>query len=274
MRRLGQHFLQDESTLAKIAGFLKVKPGEVVIEIGAGHGELTKKLLRPEVTVLAIEKDKHLVQTLTKKFHAVFLANPEEISPLPRLAILQGDALQVLPSIVQKLKTQKRGIRYTVVGNIPYYITGRLLRVLSGIEPKPKRIVLLLQEEVAERMTAHPPRMNLLSAVTQSWAEPQIVARVKKDAFSPQPKVNSAVISITPKSDAIVDKEYYQFIHKLFQQPRKTIANNLSAAGYEKNRIIGTMKKMGINPNDRPQNLSLQIMQNIFEMLYTKNEYE
>jgi len=266
MPKLGQHFLINKKKIRKIIEALEFKNGDTIIEIGPGHGELTSLLARnfkfsiSNFQIIAIEKDKNLFEDLEKKFS--FDKN---------IKIIHGDALKILPKITQssELKTQN----YKLVGNIPYYITGRLLRILSELDNKPSLIILTIQKEVAERLIAQPPKMNLLAASVQFWAKPGIIGYISKKDFRPVPKVDSAIIRLSPtrtNTDLTQTnaENYYKLIKILFKQPRKTILNNILEA--EKRgfmRIIEADKrefltkklhKIGINPQDRPQNLSVK----------------
>ncbi len=251
-QRLGQHFLKDKSALEKIVNALDIKDGDFIIEIGAGHGELTNELRikNKELRIIAIEKDQKFAGLLKEKFAGD--KNTE---------IIQGDALKVLPQITKPYVLNPR--RYKIVGNLPYYITGYLFRTLANLEPKPETMVFTIQKEVGERIIAK-NGMNLLAASIQFWARPEIIDFISKTAFRPQPKVNSAIIKLTTNNkgwtmdDKQYEVNYYKFIKILFKQPRKTILNNLSA-GFEKSKskIEETLKKNEINPDDRPQNLTI-----------------
>ena len=259
-RSLGQHFLTNRFYLNKIVDSLNVKGSDFVVEIGPGHGELTEVLafrlqvLGKNWKLITIEKDIKLVKFLKEKF-----------SPDKNIEVVYGDALKILPSIT---KTQNLTPKtYKLIGNLPYYITGYLLRILGELEPKPKTIVFTIQKEVAQRIIAQPPKMNLLAASVQFWAKPEIIGYIPKTAFSPQPKVDSAIIKLVPIPYALSPKPYYRLIKILFKQPRKTILNNLiniKRADLPKIDINiwrlnlqELLKKTGINPNDRPQNLSI-----------------
>jgi 16S rRNA (adenine1518-N6/adenine1519-N6)-dimethyltransferase len=244
-RKLGQHFLRDDEALEKIAAGLEIKKTDVVVEIGPGHGELTRHLVeyRPK-KLIAIEKDKCLAEAL-----------PRNLSSLPtstEFKIINADALKALPSL--------RLRRYKLIGNIPFYITGRLLRELSELKNKPEIIVLTIQKEVAERITAQPPRMNLLAAITQFWADPEIIGFIPRGKFSPPPEVDSAIIRLFPKKTKNPD-QYYRFVKILFKQPRKTILNNLLAISKNREeRTMEKLKKTGLVPSSRPQNLNTKMI--------------
>lgn len=253
--KLGQNFLINKEVLKKIADAADLKNGETVIEIGPGHGELTAYLLESGARVIAIEKDRELIHQLKEKFKN------------KNFELIEGDALKILPAL--NLGSCK------LAGNIPYYITGKLLRVIGDLENKPKLIVLTIQKEVAERIAAKPPKMNLLAASVQFWAEPKIIGLVGKKEFRPIPKVDSAIIKLIPKSEPINTespeylrgkKQYYDFIKILFKQPRKTIFNNLREK-YEIEKTKNALKNLNIDPQSRPQNLFIQTIIKLSENL-------
>lgn len=255
-QRLGQNFLINGVKLRKIVETLDLKSDDTIIEIGPGHGELTEELRiqNLEFRVIAVEKDKKLAENLKEKF-----AHDENIK------IIEADILKILPQIPKSYVLNSKS--YKIVGNIPYYITGHLLRIVSELKNKPSLIVLTVQKEVAERICAEPPKMNLLAASVQFWAEPKIIDYISKKDFRPQPKVDSAIIklkSITvsmrphEKCYEIGAEEYYKLIKILFKQPRKTIVNNLEGTGKSKNEIMEILEKLRINPGDRPQNLTIE----------------
>lgn len=215
-RLLGQHFLKSDSALQKIAGSV-AGCARVIVEIGPGHGELTRYLVGAGSRVVVIERDRRLASALS------------QAPSFSSVEVVVGDAIKELPALIEQF--QKEGIDYTVVGNIPYYITGRLLRVIGDQSHKPRRTVLLMQKEVAQRICALPPRMNLLAAIVQAWSVPRILFSVPRGAFVPPPTVDSAVVELETICDRIADDDqhkYFLFVRTLFKQPRKTIANNLA----------------------------------------------
>ncbi|MEX2033072.1 MAG: rRNA adenine dimethyltransferase family protein, partial [Candidatus Colwellbacteria bacterium] len=183
--------------------------------------------------------------------------------------IIEGDVLKILPRVIPDYLLPSTD--YKLIGNIPYYITGHLLRKVGELEKKPKLIVFTIQKEVAERIVAEPPKMNLLAASVQFWGKPKIVGYVSKKSFRPQPKVDSAIIKITPyhlpRHGGVSDmkdgrklaaEKYYKFIKILFKQPRKTILNNLRE-GFKlsQKEIEKRLQKLEISPSLRPANLSM-----------------
>jgi len=256
--RLGQHFLKNEAVFAAIVLALDLRKEDAVIEIGPGHGELTKHLMEHPASIIAVEKDAELYQKLiSSDFNQT------------AITFVHGDILKILPELITNYHLPI--ISYKLVGNIPYYITGFLLRTLSELPHKPTLSVLTIQKEVAERMCAEPPHMNILAASVQYWAKPEILQFIPKKDFSPPPKVDSAVIRLVTKNEQRASALYYPFIRTLFKQPRKTIRNNLYAAvntlGVPENEIDSVLSKLGIDPNARPQNLSLELIENIVAAL-------
>lgn len=272
MQKLGQHFLKNATVLEKIVSTLALADGDRVIEIGAGHGELTVPLMRAargkRCDFFCIEKDNTLVGELEQSAmqeNSAISGASDEVSAGPRVTIIEGDALKLLPDMVAT----------KIVGNIPYYITGKLLRTVSELKNKPELTVLLIQKEVALRVCAAPPIMNRLAASVQFWAGAEIVAHVPRRDFFPAPDVDSAVIVLNTKPPAgkpaydLDPALYYRAVHAIFAQPRKTLLNNLSAAVgkiVQKNDIGVQIKKIGIDPDARPQDLSIDKIASIARM--------
>ncbi len=243
--------MHDEDALRKIADALEIKSNDIIVEIGPGHGELTKYLAEAEPgKIIAIEKDKKLAYKLQQSIKNTVYSKT--------LEVIEGDVLKIIPLLHTKYSILNTS--YKIVGNIPYYITGYLLRILGKLENKPSLIVFTMQKEVAERICAKPPKMNLLAASVQFWAKPEIVGFISKKSFSPAPEVDSAIIKIVPKTiKKGLEKQYYQLIKILFKQPRKMILNNLSAEiKISKEEITKKLTRQGIKPNTRPQNLTMQ----------------
>lgn len=264
LKRFGQNFLIDKTIISRIVEQLKIKPTDTIIEIGPGHGELTEKILENKPKrIIAIEKDRRLAQKLVSSL-AVSNKN---------IKVIEGDTLKVIPELFTNELKSYRAIK--LVGNIPYYITGHLLRILGELENKPEIIVLTIQKEVAERIVAKPPKMNLLSASVQFWGTPEIIQIIDKEKFNPVPKVDSAIIRIVPVKSQVLrvkGQGFYSLIKILFKQPRKTILNNLKEFTIN-NRKIPTeeiqkiLKKCNIDPKLRPQNLSIEEIKLIAKQL-------
>ncbi|OGY61492.1 MAG: ribosomal RNA small subunit methyltransferase A [Candidatus Colwellbacteria bacterium RIFCSPLOWO2_12_FULL_44_13] len=244
-KKLGQHFLHNKAALQKIVDALSLHSGEIVIEVGPGHGELTEFLLRSDgIRVIGIEKDPALISTLREKF-----------KDTKSFESYEGDVRTDLLSIIARFDS------YKLVGNIPYYLTGFLFRIISELPKKPDLIVLTIQKEVAERVCAEPPEMNLLAASIQVWAEPKILGVLERSDFSPPPEVDSAILELAPRKreEGFDDVRYFRFIKALFKQPRKMILNNLrDGFTLSKEDIEEKLKKFSLSSSLRPQDLSIE----------------
>ncbi len=279
---LGQHFLVNRGAILKIIDALEIKDGDTIIEIGPGNGELTLPLAKraeevssskyqvSSIKIIAIEKDPRLAEDLRNKIHDLGFENIE---------IITGDALKILPNLTHNLQQTTSNqatnqlMNYKIAGNIPYYITGRLLRIISELHHKPEITVLTIQKEVAERICAEPKNMNLLAAITQFWANPTIVSRLKNTDFNPPPKINSAVIRLNTKkiNHEINPESYYRFIRVLFKQPRKTIINNLvTRLKIPRNDILSLLGMLKIAPGSRPHELSMSMIYLLYQTYIIK----
>jgi len=243
VKKLGQNFLVNRVALKKIAAALEIKKGETVIEIGAGNGNLTLEILRLTNQVIAIEKDRELANELKLK------------TQNSKLKIIEGDAREILPAITKQLKN------YRIVGNIPYYLTGQLFRIFQRLENPPKLIVLTIQKEVAKRIGARPPKANQLALIVNLWAKPKILFHLKPKDFYPPPKVHSSVIKfeVLPKDQRPENEEsVISLIKTGFQQPRKTLLNNLSRK-FPKNTVQEAFQQLNFNAKTRPQELGREL---------------
>ena len=271
---LGQNFLMNKSKLRKIVDALDLKKGDTIIEIGPGHGELTNEIIArlqdcKIKKLILIEKDTELIKNLEFRI--------KDLGLNKNIEIIEGDALKEIKNQISKIKNTDKKSKIVenlkITGNIPYYITGYLLRILGELELKPNLIILTIQKEVAQRICAQPPLMNLLAASVQFWAEPKIIGYISKKDFRPAPKVDSAIIKFNIKTSDVlrtsdVQKlKYYKFIKILFKQPRKTIINNLASIG-KKEDIVEILSKAGVRQNDRPQNLNIEQIKNLLKLSY------
>lgn len=222
--KLGQHFLRDMSVIKKAVGAARLSREDTVLEIGPGKGVLTHALLREVGRVIAVEKDPRLFEELTRTF-------AREIEE--KKLILLCEDIRTFASSWYKAQ----GTRYKVVANIPYYLTGEILRLFLSGENQPELMVLLIQKEVAERIVAKDKKESILSLSVKAYGEPKIVAQVKAGAFSPPPKVDSALLLIDRISRARFraradEDRFFALIKAGFAQKRKTLAGNLRRAGF------------------------------------------
>jgi len=261
-KRLGQHFLRDAHIRKKIVDSVCSENIKTLIEIGPGHGELTGLILnhpKGPKRIIIIEKDARLFTFLRKKFEGN-----------GSIEVVHGNALSLLPEIINSIK----GI-YGIFGNIPYYITGHLFRVIEELKKRPDFLVFMVQKEVALRAVSLPPKMNMLSATLRLWGNPEILFFVPKGKFSPPPKVDSAVIRVgVEKGRGEKDPHYFSATRALFEQPRKTILNNLfvflerNGIFLKKDEISKSLALIEINPKKRPQDISVSSIKKIAQMLY------
>lgn len=231
-KSLGQHWLKNREILNEIAAFAKGK-SETCLEIGPGLGTLTSSLLKQFEKVVAVEFDENLANNLPKSF------------PGKNLEVINADFL--------KFDLSKMPQPYAVAGNIPYYITSPIIEKLLTAENRPEVIVLLIQKEVAERIADS--RQTMLSLFVQNRAEVALGPVVKKDEFTPPPKVDSQIIILTPKDPEISD-EVFSLIKLGFIAPRKKLVANLAHLK-PKAEILAAFEKLSISPDARPADLSL-----------------
>lgn len=215
-KALGQNFLQDESILQKIAKTAEIVSGDHVLEIGPGLGSLTRYLAVAAKEVTAVELDAELLGPL----QAV-------LQPYQNVRIVHGDILELkIAELIQQPN-------YIVAANIPYNITSAILRHLLEGDVKPRRVVLTIQKEVAERICAAPGDLSLLALSVQVYGRPSIAAKIPAAAFHPAPKVDSAILRIDMYPEPLINTELLPIFFKLikagFGQKRKTLRNSLSA---------------------------------------------
>jgi 16S rRNA (adenine1518-N6/adenine1519-N6)-dimethyltransferase len=243
-RRLGQHFLTDPRLLARIADALEAGPADTVLEIGPGLGGLTAALRERAGRVIAIEKDRDLVPALRSRF--------------PEVDVIQADALEI---DWQRLAPSD-GAGLLVTGNIPYNITSPLIDK-ALLPPRPRRTVFLVQKEVAERVTASPGtrEYGALSIGVRSVARVERVFNVPAGAFHPRPKVDSAVLRLTPLIDPLVSdaerESFRAFVVGLFGFRRKQLLRALrELTGLSAEAVGDMLESAGISGTVRPETLS------------------
>jgi len=249
-QRLGQHFLKDAAWRAGILRSLAPQPDQVWLEIGAGHGEMTRELARAARRVVAIELDARLVGALERV--------AEE---LPNIEVHAGDVL-ALDLKKLGLRAHAGAERVHVYGSLPYYITSPILRRLFEHADAIESIHIVIQFEVAERLAARPGRREygFLSVLAQFYSKPEIVFRIPPGAFRPRPKVASALVRLEMRRERAEvgdEKQFIAFVGRCFEQKRKTLMNNLKpVAGAEK--AGGAIHAAGLKPGVRAEELSVE----------------
>jgi len=245
-KRLGQNFLQDSRALEKIVEAAEIKPMDTVLEIGPGLGNLTRYLGAKAQKVVAVELDDRL-----------FPALESVIAPYKNIRLVHGDILDIEP---QEISGQED---YLVIANIPYYITSAVIRHLLESTPSPRRIVLTIQKEVAERICAGPGAMSLLALSVQVYGQPHIAAHISAGAFYPAPKVDSSVLVVDIYPIPLVPTNlleiFFLLIKAGFSQKRKKLRNSLSAGMRLSTAATEELLRTAeIDPQRRAETLSLE----------------
>jgi 16S rRNA (adenine1518-N6/adenine1519-N6)-dimethyltransferase len=242
---LSQNFLADPDVLDGILAEADPAPGRRVLEIGPGLGFLTGGLLEAGAAVTAVELDRGLAAFLRDRF-----------GDDPALRLVEGDALdQDLVRLVEP--------PYDVVANLPYHITSPILHALLGAPPRPDRLVLMVQREVAERIAAPPGKMSYLSVFVQYHARVRVAFLVPPEAFEPEPAVDSAVIVVEPyaaddRLTADEEDELWRLVQAAFRERRKMLHNVLARQlPFDAARVDAALAAAGIAPDRRPQTVDV-----------------
>lgn len=260
IKKYGQNFLVDKNVLEKIIKAGDLSNRDVVLEVGAGFGILTTALAKKTKKVIAIEKDKKIIpilEKITKNFSNIKIVNADILS----CNIKKETNFSFLGLSLNK--------KYKVIANVPYYITSPIIKKFLEEENKPTLLVLMVQKEVAERMIAKPPFMNLLAVSIQFFATPKIISHVSPSSFYPPPTVTSSIIKITPKKNDFskdFQKKFFFLLHAGFSHPRKQLIKNLNmldnstlkALQLEKDFLIKEIKKTDINLQRRAETLTIE----------------
>lgn len=245
-KRLGQNFLIDGGSLRKVIQAAELSDKEDVLEIGAGLGSLTVLLAQTVHSVVAVELDLDLIPPLK-----------EVISSYPNVRLIQGDILQLDPAELIPAESQS----FSVVANIPYYITSAILRHLLEAKRRPRQMILTLQLEVAQRICAVAGEMSLLALSVHLYGTPSIVARIPAGAFYPQPKVDSAILRLqVAEKPRLADTDLFFRLAKAgFSQKRKTLRNALATGlGMTASQVTHLLGEAHIDPQRRAETLSLE----------------
>jgi len=260
-KSLGQNFLKSEIALKKIVEAGEIGKSDVILEIGPGKGALTEKLLASGCQLIAVEKDRDLYELLKNKFQ-------KEITE-EKLILLNEDILnfEVSEAILKFFSSPRKKspdyennlepFRYKIIANIPYNITGAILKKFLTAKSQPERMVLMVQHEVASRIVARDGKESILSISVKAYGEPKMIMKVNKRYFSPAPKVDSAIIEIKNISRQFFDKNhinethFWEIVKNGFAHKRKKLSSNLKG-------IISPEKLSSANLGDkRAEDLTL-----------------
>jgi len=239
--------------IKRIIDIAEINKEDVILEIGPGLGALTKPIANKCEKVIAIEIDKKLVQILK-----------EQLGDYKNIEIIKDSILDGISDLNLGVK------KYKVISNLPFNITGRILRILLEQKDKPELIIVVVQKEVAQRIVAQPPNMSILSLAIQFYSQVDAVFNINKSNFWPQPRVDSTVLKIIPNKFRIkkeVENNFFQLIKAGFSSKRKYLLNNLfknviiindNDSKEKKQMLIKIFKKVGLNEKIRAQELSLE----------------
>lgn len=241
-KSLGQHWLRDREVLAHIADLAELGPRDTVLEIGPGLGTLTSELLRRAEKVTAVEFDPDLARKLPAQF------------PGKNLHVINEDILQ--------FNLTGLPVGYKVVANVPYYITSKIVQRLMTAQNKPAIAVLLVQKEVAERLAAQPGDMSLLAVSAQIYADVSLGAVVPAELFTPPPKVDSQVIVLKTRPEALIgdvdEKAFFRVVKAGFSAKRKKLRSSLAGGlAMSKQQVEVLLHEAGIPADARAEDLSI-----------------
>jgi 16S rRNA (adenine1518-N6/adenine1519-N6)-dimethyltransferase len=243
---LGQHFLVDRGALGRIVAAAELEPDEAVLEVGAGLGTLTLALAEAAGRVVAVEVDRGLVQVLR-----------EELAGCSNVQLVHGDILALDPA---ELMAEQP---YKVVANLPYGITSAVLRHLLEARVSPRRMVVTVQREVADRIVARSGRMSLLAVSVHFYGQPRSLFRLRRTAFYPAPDVESAVVCVDRHRQPPVQVEdvegFFRVVRAGFSQPRKQLRNSLAAGLRLAPQVVAeALRAVGLDPRQRAERLRLE----------------
>ena len=261
-KSLGQNFIIDESVCPNMAEALEAVETTGVLEIGAGIGVLTKELCRAAKKVVSIEIDSKLYPVLD-----------ETLGGFDNFELVEGDVMKLdLNALIEEKFKGCESVK--VCANLPYYITSPVIMLLLESRLKIDEIIVMVQREAAERLTARLGTRNsgAVTAAVEYYAEAEILFDVSRECFMPSPKVDSAVIKITPREEAKYEvkgeKQFFSLIRAAFAQRRKTLVNSVSATlgiSKEKNNALS---ELGIEPNARAEKLTMEDYVNLYGLLF------
>ncbi len=250
-KSLGQNFLIDKEALEKVVKAADLSKKDIVVEVGSGLGSLTNLLSTSAKKVIAIEKDSKII-TVAKQH-------------------LKRKNITFVNEDILKFNIPEK--KYKVVANVPYYITSPIIRKFLEEKYPPSLLVLTVQKEVAERITAKPPFMSLLAVSVQFFALPKVVSHISPCSFFPQPSVASSILQIIPYNrkkglGKDFNKNFFTLVKVGFSHPRKQLGNNLKALNIKVSS--NQIKSAGIDPKQRAETLSVEEWVLLAENLFYK----
>lgn len=267
-KSLGQNFLIDQNILNKIVSGSGINKNTNVLEVGPGAGTLTRELCLTAKKVTAVEIDKALIPILN-----------DVMSDFDNFNLINSDILEL--NINEMIKNEFGNEGFTVVANLPYYITTPIIMNFLESELPVNSMTLMIQKEVAARILAEPGTKDYgaLSVAVQFYAEPEIICTASPHCFTPQPKVTSSVINLKlydkPKYDVKNKELFFKIVKSIFSQRRKTLVNSLSGSPYldlSKDKIINILKQMDLNEKIRGEKLNIEQIAELSNIIYKTQE--
>jgi 16S rRNA (adenine1518-N6/adenine1519-N6)-dimethyltransferase len=248
IKKLGQNFLINKKAIFKIIEGLEINTKDKIVEIGAGTGNLTKEILKKTNNLIVIEKDKRMIEIL------------RNLSTDKNFQVIEEDVRKILPEISKKINN------YKIIGNIPYYLTGWLFRMIQELKNPPQLVIFVIQREVAERIIGR-KKNNQLSSIIRLWANPKILFHLKPSDFKPIPKIKSSVLKLEIIKKREKNEEGIIDLIKIgFKHSRKTLLNNLIKE-FNKERITKFFKEKQINQKIRAEEFSLKDWKELYGFL-------
>lgn len=254
-KKLGQHWLHDSAILQMIADYAEIKEDDFIVEVGPGLGTLTSKLLKYGSDILAVEYDSTLAENLIKSFPG-------------------KKNLKVQNSDIRRFNFEELPKNYKLVTNLPYYISGIFFRIIIEANNKPSKAVILVQQEVAEKMSQSPEygESNKLAMLAAYYYSAELGIKVAPKYFNPPPKVNSQVIILNRRDSPLFSnidfKTYSRLVKFAFSSPRKTLINNLSSGLHKsKSEIKDIISSLNLDTEIRAEQLSLSQWQGLLNIL-------
>ncbi len=276
-KSLGQNFLSDRRYLTPILDVAALTPADKVLEIGPGKGVLTEALAERAGCVVAVELDHRLIESLRQRFADrphVHIVHADILEHAPDALVAacsvdgeterrgDGATISQSPNLQSPISNPQSPISYKVVANLPYYITNAALRHLLEAAHPPSLAVLMVQWEVAQRICAQPGDLSILAVSVQFFAEPRLVQRVPASAFSPRPKVDSAILQLTTRPRFAVEVEpalFFRVVRAGFGQKRKQLQNSLAAGLHlDKAAVQVWLEDAHVDPARRAETLRLE----------------
>jgi 16S rRNA (adenine1518-N6/adenine1519-N6)-dimethyltransferase len=249
---LGQHFLQDRAVVERTVRAAGLSPDDVVIEVGPGLGVMTRRLVEVSGRVIAVEIDRRLATRLRQQFEGI-----------DKLGVVEADAARAAPQELLELGGANEDTSYLMAGNLPYNAGAAIVRNFLEARRPPRTMVVMLQREVAENMVAEPGDLGLLGVSVQVYARPKKLFNVPPRAFYPPPRVTSSVVRLDLLAEPLVPsgerERFFKVLRAGFSAPRKQLRNTLAQGlGMEPAGVAAALESAGIDPSQRPQELSVQ----------------